>query len=88
MRASVDLPQPDSPTRPSVRPGYSERLTLSTALTLAGRGSKKPLRTENSRLTCTSSSNASIDDLQYHEKKKNFRFGQISYLRLPRAASG
>ncbi len=30
-RAVVDFPQPDSPTRPSVSPGSSEKLTLLTA---------------------------------------------------------
>src|SRR5215469_15789770 len=32
-RASVDLPQPDSPTRPSVSPLRTSRLTPSTART-------------------------------------------------------
>jgi hypothetical protein len=32
-RHSVDFPQPDSPTRPSVSPGSTERLTSSTART-------------------------------------------------------
>ncbi len=31
-RASVDFPQPDSPTNPRTSPGYSWRLTQSTAL--------------------------------------------------------
>ena len=33
QRAIVDLPQPDSPTTPSVSPAFSEKLTPSTALT-------------------------------------------------------
>jgi hypothetical protein len=33
QRASVDLPQPDSPTIPSVSPDLTEKLTPSTALT-------------------------------------------------------
>src|ERR1017187_4294611 len=32
-RPSVDLPQPDSPTRPTVSPGKTSKLTPSTALT-------------------------------------------------------
>ena len=31
-RATVDLPDPDSPTRPSTRPGSIDRLTSSTAV--------------------------------------------------------
>ncbi len=34
VRATVDLPQPDSPTRPSVSPTPSEKLTPSTACTV------------------------------------------------------
>ena len=34
----VDLPQPDSPTRPSVSPCFTSRLTFETACTL------RPLR--------------------------------------------
>ena len=33
QRANVDLPQPDSPTIPSVSPDLTEKLTPSTALT-------------------------------------------------------
>ena len=33
QRASVDLPQPDSPTMPSVSPSRTEKLTPSTAFT-------------------------------------------------------
>ena len=33
QRASVDLPQPDSPTIPSVSPDLTEKLTPSTAFT-------------------------------------------------------
>jgi len=33
QRAIVDLPQPDSPTTPSVSPAISVKLTPSTALT-------------------------------------------------------
>ena len=36
VRASVDLPEPDSPTRPSVSPRTTSKLTPSTALDLAG----------------------------------------------------
>ena len=32
----VDLPQPDSPTRPSVSPSKMSKLTPATALTVAG----------------------------------------------------
>ena len=35
MRASVDLPQPDSPTTASVLPVWSAKETPSTALTVA-----------------------------------------------------
>jgi len=34
--ARVDLPEPDSPTRPILSPGASERVTSSTALTQFG----------------------------------------------------
>ena len=33
QRAIVDLPQPDSPTTPSVSPAFTVKLTPSTALT-------------------------------------------------------
>ena len=36
-RASVDLPQPDFADDPSVSPGFSSKLTPSTALSLRGR---------------------------------------------------
>jgi hypothetical protein len=42
-RPVVDLPQPDSPTMPKVRPGASDRLTSSTARTGTGRP-RKPRR--------------------------------------------
>ena len=35
QRTSVDLPQPDSPTIPSVSPSRSEKETPSTAFTVA-----------------------------------------------------
>jgi hypothetical protein len=39
-RASVDLPQPDSPTMAKVSPGRSARLTPSTARTIPAAVSK------------------------------------------------
>jgi hypothetical protein len=45
VRATVDLPQPDSPTRPSVSPGATEKLTPSTACTVPTRRRKMPPRT-------------------------------------------
>jgi hypothetical protein len=41
-RPSVDLPQPDSPTTPSVRPSLRSKLTLLTAVRKTG-GLKRPL---------------------------------------------
>src|SRR4051812_22519334 len=43
-RAVVDLPQPDSPTRPSVSPRMTSKLTPSTALTAPTWRWKKPAR--------------------------------------------
>ncbi|MNV90441.1 hypothetical protein D3C71_1848280 [compost metagenome] len=43
-RASVDLPQPDSPTIPSTSPFLSLKLTPSTACTAPSTRPKKPLR--------------------------------------------
>ena len=43
QRPVVDLPEPDSPTRPSVSPGAMSKLTPSTACTtLASRASRPP----------------------------------------------
>src|SRR4029077_2944487 len=42
QRPVVVLPQPDSPTRPSVSPRPISKLTPSTALTTAGRPPKSP----------------------------------------------
>src|SRR5207249_7868930 len=48
-RPSVDFPQPDSPTRPTVSPGKTSKLTRSTALTLAPRPAGKCLTTSSAR---------------------------------------
>ena len=46
LRATVDLPQPDSPTRPSVSPAPIEKLTPSTACTVPTRRAQQtPPRT-------------------------------------------
>ena len=45
VRATVDLPQPDSPTSPSVSPAPSEKLTPSTAYTVPTCRRKMPPRT-------------------------------------------
>src|SRR5262245_39531265 len=45
MRAAVDLPQPDSPTSPSVSPGNTENEMPSTANTEPCRRPKAPRRT-------------------------------------------
>ncbi len=45
LRATVDLPQPDSPTSPSVSPMPSEKLTPSTACTVPTARRRMPLRT-------------------------------------------
>jgi len=42
---TVDLPQPDSPTRHSVSPGWIEKVTPSTALTCATARRKRPRST-------------------------------------------
>ena len=51
---TVVLPQPDSPTRARVRPGYSSRSTPSTARTRAATRRSRPLRTGK----CTASPRA------------------------------
>ncbi len=48
-RASVDLPEPDSPTTASVRPGCSVNDTFCSAFTVA-RGENNPRATGYSRL--------------------------------------
>ena len=45
VRPSVDLPQPDSPTTPSVSPSSTVRLTPSTALTSPLRRASSPSST-------------------------------------------
>ena len=45
LRATVDLPQPDSPTSPSVSPLPTEKLTPSTACTVPTRRRSTPPRT-------------------------------------------
>ncbi len=45
VRATVDLPQPDSPTMPSVSPPPTEKLTPSTACTVPTCRRKMPPRT-------------------------------------------
>src|SRR6185437_2852500 len=44
VRPTVDLPQPDSPTRPSVSPALIEKLTPSTANTVPAARCSSPLR--------------------------------------------
>src|ERR1019366_10288120 len=44
VRPTVDLPQPDSPTRPSVSPCAIEKLTPSTANTVPPARCNRPLR--------------------------------------------
>ena len=59
-RASVDLPQPDSPTRPSVSPARSSKLTSSTACTRAtSRCSRTPLLIGKYFVTCSARSSSS-----------------------------
>ena len=57
IRAKVDLPQPDSPTRPRVSPAAKLRLTSFTASTRAERGSNNPRRAAKARVTCRNSIN-------------------------------
>jgi hypothetical protein len=45
LRATVDFPQPDSPTSPSVSPLPTEKLTPSTACTVPMRRRSTPPRT-------------------------------------------
>ena len=45
VRPSVDLPQPDSPTSPSVWPGISSKLTPATARSAPTVRPNTPLRT-------------------------------------------
>ncbi len=53
QRPVVDLPQPDSPTRPKVSPGKMSKLTSCTAETfLAMRLAKTPESTGNSLVRC------------------------------------
>ena len=51
MRANVDLPHPDSPTKPSVSPRRMESDTPSTARTSPRTLPSTPCRTVNERLT-------------------------------------
>src|SRR5262245_29297763 len=44
VRPVVDLPQPDSPTRPSVSPGWISKVTSSTACTRATSRESRPPR--------------------------------------------
>src|SRR6202142_307377 len=58
VRPTVDLPQPDSPTRPSVSPGAIEKLMPSTANTVPPARCNKPLRTGKCFLRSRTSSTA------------------------------
>ena len=44
VRPSVDLPQPDSPTSPSVSPSFTSKLTSSTACTRPTSRCRSPFR--------------------------------------------
>ena len=64
VRPSVDLPQPDSPTSPSVSPSLTAKLTSSTACTCATSRCSSPFRIGKYFLTClTSRSGVSPDSL-------------------------
>src|SRR5262249_26964866 len=60
-RPSVDFPQPDSPTTPSVSPGISVKLTPSTALSTTSRHISAPVLTRKCTLRSrTSMSGAAV----------------------------
>src|ERR1700722_7026085 len=60
QRARVDLPQPDSPTRPRVSPARSSRLTSSTACTRpTSRGIRTPYLIGKYFFTCSARSRIS-----------------------------
>ncbi len=61
VRPTVDLPQPDSPTRPSVSPARIEKLTPSTANTVPAARCNSPLRTGKCFLRSRTSSTAGAD---------------------------
>ena len=57
QRASVDLPQPDSPTIPMAAPASTENDTPSTARTTCGRRPSRPRRTGKCRTSWSTASN-------------------------------
>ena len=60
QRASVDFPHPVSPTRASVSPRRTSRLTSLTACTFSrDRAKRPPLFTGNSFTTCSSETSGS-----------------------------
>src|ERR1700690_3692930 len=63
VRPTVDLPQPDSPTRPSVSPGAIEKLMPSTANTVPPARCNRPLRTGKCFLRSRTSSTAGREPL-------------------------
>ena len=56
QRPSVDLPHPDSPTRPIVSPSATENVTSSTAWTRATSRPRTPLRIGKYLRRCRTSS--------------------------------
>ena len=67
----MDLPQPDSPTRPSVSPARSSRLTSSTACTRAtSRSSRTQLLIGKYFVTCSARSSSSPSPLLLEESEE------------------
>src|SRR5579872_385402 len=62
-RARVDLPQPDSPTRPSVSPVRTSRLTSSTACTRATSRCRTPFLIGKYFLMCSARTSTSPSQL-------------------------
>ena len=82
QRPSVDLPQPDSPTRPSASPGASSRSTPSTARRTA------PARPGGRRRPTPPRSGKCIDEVAHLEQRLSHRRSPAPVGRLRRRASG
>lgn len=75
-RPKVDLPQPDSPTSPSVSPGYTFRSIPSRALTAPASRLKKPLRMGKCFFTPLISRSAFFSDASVAEIKLRLPMGK------------
>ena len=89
QRPVVVLPQPDSPTRPSVSPRRIEKLTPSTALTTAGLPPRRPPPPIGKCLTRSRTSrivSLTLDPLSYPLASARFALSRFTWLVSPSAA--